>query len=469
MSSIIKVDTIQDQDGNNIINENSNTITIGASGDTVTLASGASQTGFGRTGTVDWNTTKKTANFTATNGDGFFVDTNGGAITATLPASPSAGNIVAIKDYQGTFSTNACTVARNGSNIRGEASDFALEKNNAGAVFIYVDATEGWQVFLDGSNNDAQAAFICASGGTITQCGNFRIHTFTGPGTFSVSSLADNTALNNVDVTVVAGGGGGGGNHRGGGGGAGGFRETKCSSVSGCWTASPLASGTSIPISVTNFPITIGGGGAGAPSSGLNRGTSGTNSVFSTVTSAGGGAGGGGTPGCASPNRAGLNGGSGGGGGSGSADCRSGGAGNTPPTSPPQGKDGGLGRGGGNQTGAGGGGATVAGTAGPPNAGSTPAVAPGGAGATNTITGSPVARAGGGGGGGGCCTAGASAGGTGGGGAGGSGPPNPAASAAVAGTANTGGGGGGAGSPSTGSAGAAGGSGVVIIRYKYKS
>ena len=37
MSSIIKVDTIQDQDGNNIINESSNTITIGASGDTVNV------------------------------------------------------------------------------------------------------------------------------------------------------------------------------------------------------------------------------------------------------------------------------------------------------------------------------------------------------------------------------------------------------------------------------------------------
>ena len=60
MTSTIKVDNIQDQDGNNIINENANTITIGASGDTVTLASGASQSGFGRTGTVDWQTTPKT-------------------------------------------------------------------------------------------------------------------------------------------------------------------------------------------------------------------------------------------------------------------------------------------------------------------------------------------------------------------------------------------------------------------------
>jgi hypothetical protein len=44
MSSILKVDTIQDQDGNNIINENADTITIGASGDTITIPSGATTT-----------------------------------------------------------------------------------------------------------------------------------------------------------------------------------------------------------------------------------------------------------------------------------------------------------------------------------------------------------------------------------------------------------------------------------------
>jgi hypothetical protein len=41
MSSILKVDTIQDQSGNNIINENADTITIGASGDTITIPAGA--------------------------------------------------------------------------------------------------------------------------------------------------------------------------------------------------------------------------------------------------------------------------------------------------------------------------------------------------------------------------------------------------------------------------------------------
>ena len=77
MTSTIKVNNIQNQCGANIINESSNTITIGASGDTVSLASGASQTGFGRTGTVDWQTGSiKTATFTAVSGEGYFCKYN---------------------------------------------------------------------------------------------------------------------------------------------------------------------------------------------------------------------------------------------------------------------------------------------------------------------------------------------------------------------------------------------------------
>ena len=45
MSSILKVDTIQDQSGNNIINENADTITIGASGDTIMVPTGATISG----------------------------------------------------------------------------------------------------------------------------------------------------------------------------------------------------------------------------------------------------------------------------------------------------------------------------------------------------------------------------------------------------------------------------------------
>jgi hypothetical protein len=97
--SVVKADDIQAADGGNLINQCGTTITLGASGDTINLASGASQTGFGRTGTVDWDTTVKTASFTAVSGDGYFVNTTSGAVTMTLPATPSAGDIVSVKDY----------------------------------------------------------------------------------------------------------------------------------------------------------------------------------------------------------------------------------------------------------------------------------------------------------------------------------------------------------------------------------
>ena len=93
--SVVKADDIQAADGGNLINQCGTTITLGASGDTINLASGASQTGFGRTGTVDWDTTPKTATFSAVSGNGYFCNTSGGAFTVNLPAG-SAGAIVSV-------------------------------------------------------------------------------------------------------------------------------------------------------------------------------------------------------------------------------------------------------------------------------------------------------------------------------------------------------------------------------------
>src|SRR6056300_1083013 len=117
----LKSNALKATDGGSIISQCGTTITLGASGDTINLASGASQTGFGRTGTVDWDTTAKTASFTAVSGNGYFVNTTSGSITATLPATPSAGDIVSFKDYANTFDTNKLVLDRNGSNIDGVA------------------------------------------------------------------------------------------------------------------------------------------------------------------------------------------------------------------------------------------------------------------------------------------------------------------------------------------------------------
>ena len=430
------------------------TLTLGESGKTIAIATGASTTGMGRTGTVNWVTTKKTANFTAVSGEGYFCDTAAsGAFTLTLPSSPSAGDIVGLKDYNGNFATANLTIGRGGSPINGgNASDPLIQDAGASILLVYVDSTQGWVATNDDSSTFTGKAFISATGGTVTESGNFKIHTFNSPGNFVVSQASGTAAENIVSYVVVAGGAAGGA-HGGAGGGAGGFREFKGPADS--YTASPLngnPGGTSITVTAQTYPITVGAGGSAACNT---KGGSGSASTFSTVTSAGGGGGGGGHPG---PNYAdGATGGYGGGGGC--CTGKSGAAGNTPPVSPPQGNSGG------NVTSpfraGGGGGATAVGSPGPPSQGGA-----GGAGATTSITGSPVAYSGGGGGSKpGAPACGAGAGGTGGGGAGGqtSGalPPNGQ------GTTNRGGGGGGnhAGPPSTGGAG---GSGVVIIRYKFQ-
>ena len=51
-------------------------------------------------------------------------------------------------------------------------------------------------------------AFVLATGGTESTCGNCKIHTFTGPGTFCVSAVGNPLGSNTVDYFVVAGGGG---------------------------------------------------------------------------------------------------------------------------------------------------------------------------------------------------------------------------------------------------------------------
>jgi hypothetical protein len=451
MASTIKVDNVQNQPGTNVINKCGTTITLGASGDTVSLASGASQSGFGRTGTVDWDTsTIKTSTFTPSDGNGYFCNTSGGAFTVNLPAG-SAGAIVAFADYTRTFGTNKLTIEPNGSEKIGGIADGAeLTTDGETATFVYVDSTEGWiNINQSETTQTGLPPYITATGGTVTTSGNCKIHTFTGPGTFTVNNLAQTPANNALAYLVIAGGGAGGdaGNRGAGGGGAGGFREGRNNPITP-YTASPLAAACSaLTASVTSYPITVGAGGVGRCSP--NLGVNGSNSIFSTITSAGGG-GGGGESGCSSVTN-GTAGGSGGGAGRGGA-SGSGGSGNTPPTTPPQGNDGGASGGAANPSaiGGGGGGATASGGPGQP----------GGAGGTTCISGSPVARGGGGGAGAGCGET-QSCGGAGGGGNGGS-YPSPAA---TAGTVNTGGGGGGS---ADNSGGKSGGSGIVIIRYKYQ-
>jgi len=82
-----------------------------------------------------------------------------------------------------------------------------------------------------GQRAGAPKLFVTATGGTITTSGDFKIHTFTGPGTFCVSCAGNEAGSYQFDYTVVAGGGSGGGaqgygNAGASAGGGGGYRES---------------------------------------------------------------------------------------------------------------------------------------------------------------------------------------------------------------------------------------------------
>jgi hypothetical protein len=439
-------------------------LTLGDSGDTIIIPAGATitnngtATGFGRTGSVNWDTTPKTTTVTAVSGVGYFVNTTSGAITVNLPAGV-AGAIVAVSDYANTAATNNIAIYPNGTDkINGTNENAKITTNGASVTLLYIDSTRGWKDINDATLDvTGLPPFIVATGGTITTCGDYKIHTFTGPGTFTVTSAGSPAGSTTVDYLVVAGGGAGGGQH-GAGGGAGGYRESKATGAP--WTASPLATSTSLPVSATGYPITVGGGGTAPCFPGGTYGTPGSNSIFSTITSAGGGKG---ASEAVFQTQSFIEGGSGGGGMYQPNPGNGPGTGNTPPVSPSQGNPGGAGSPyPPSAASGGGGGAGGAGTqsGGPAGAGA------GGPGATTSISGTSTTYAGGGG-------AGATAyGGTpkglGGPGGGGDGITSPGSTPAIAGTTNRGGGGGGGygGSP-TGN-GAAGGSGIVVIRYKFQ-
>ena len=288
---------------------------------------------------IAWQSVQ-TTNFTAVAGRGYPINTNGGAITVTLPASASAGDTIKFVDYFRTFGTNALTLNPNSLKFQGNATPNPVyDTDGQGITLTYIDATQGW---LPTTDDDV---------------------TLETPQTYGLEYL------------VVAGGGAGGeattsAGYGRGGGGAGGYLTNY--------------GGTALQLTPSSvYTITVGDGGAVVTD---NRGANGENSsiVGSDITdviSIGGG-GGGGKQG--SPEYDGSDGGSGGGAG------YNGGTGGSATAG--QGNAGGSSN---NNTGAGGGGAGAVGVNNSSYDGGD-----GGIGLSNSITGAAVFYAGGGGGGG---------------------------------------------------------------------
>ena len=194
------------------------------------IATGAVDSG------TDWQSVQ-TASFTAVAGKGYPVNTTSGAITITLPASPSVGDFIQVVDYAGTFQTNALTFTASGSDkIEGESLNFMINSQRAGATVTYVDATQGWVA------------------------------------TSRVTAEGIKLATYSVETLVVAGGGGGGENYDGGGG-AGGLLYYGSETPK-----TPNGSAFDLTASKV-YTVTIGAGGAK-----LNNGTNTEFSGFNIST-----------------------------------------------------------------------------------------------------------------------------------------------------------------------------------------
>ena len=191
---------------------------------------------------------------------------------------------IAGSGYVGIGTTNPGTTLDVGGTaaIRIPAGTTAERPSGAANGMLRLNTTTGKIEYYNGGWNSLGA--VAATGGTVTDVGGYRIHTFTVSGTFTVASGG------NVEILVVAGGGGGG-QDTAGGGGAGGLIYYPSYTV----------------IAGAGMAVTVGNGGARAYSS---RGYNGQDSVFGTLTAIGGGGG----AGSAHTDSAG-NGGSGGGGG----------------------------------------------------------------------------------------------------------------------------------------------------------
>lgn len=291
----------------------------------------------------------QTGNFAATAGNIYPVNTTSAAITVTLPASPSAGNMITIIDYAGTAATNNITINPNGNKIQGTytGNNAIISTNRQAYNLLYVDSTQGWIGYADQTSgvtfNPYTVTYLAVAGGGsggggtgwevgggggaggyLTSTASFspsQVYTITvgagGTGVVPGGNNGNNSVISGtgVSVTAIGGGRGNGGIQSVGSGGSGGGQMGNTSSAGGSGTAGQGNNGGNGSVASDN---SSGGGGGGASAVGSNAsspnggaGGAGSSSSItgSSVTYAGGGGG------SAASNGSGTNGSGGSGGG----------------------------------------------------------------------------------------------------------------------------------------------------------
>ena len=159
MASILKVDTIQDQSGNNIINESADTITIGASGDIITIPSGATLSNLGTASGFGVNTPA----FSATLASDQALDNSETPTKIPFTIGSPAGS--SDFDTASAFASNKFTVPSDqaGKYVFSLGADIESGSNgvvNIAVAYIYRNNAEVAQNRVDFRGNSGRGAGI---------------------------------------------------------------------------------------------------------------------------------------------------------------------------------------------------------------------------------------------------------------------------------------------------------------------
>ena len=180
MTAILKVDTIQDTAGNNIINESSNTITIGASGDTISIPSGATITNSGTAnnfggGKVLQVLTATDSTARSTTSTSFVTASNTLSVDITPSATSSKIFVTA------SFETGTNSGARGFWTIYKESTNLGATNGmfSSSAGSVATDGMSGSLTFLDSPSSTSELTYAVYMKTNGTSC-NMNANTVKG-------------------------------------------------------------------------------------------------------------------------------------------------------------------------------------------------------------------------------------------------------------------------------------------------
>ena len=181
------------------------------------------------------------------------------ATTLTIEIGGKFASSVNVKYYEGStlVATDSSRTVTNGT-LTSTVPSAVYGQSVGDTIAIKIESGSSLS-----ANSVDKTVITAPSGGTITTSGDYRIHSFTSSGTFTIAA---NTLLKNIEYLVIGGGGGGGHHTNGtyysdssGGGGAGGYR---CS-VPGETSGGGLAAEAPIPFMTPGaYNCQVGAGGA---------------------------------------------------------------------------------------------------------------------------------------------------------------------------------------------------------------